>query len=83
MAKGFNLTAQINLQGPSNLKPVVAQIRRELGTVSANVDVKLNAQSARSIDSVSAKLKSMNAVLAAARDNTITLNKRCNNYLVP
>jgi hypothetical protein len=75
MAKGFNLTAQINLQGPSNLKPVVAQIRRELGTVSANVDVKLNAQSARSIDSVSAKLKSMNAVLAAARDNTITLNK--------
>jgi len=33
MAKGFNLTAQINLRGPGNLKPIVAEIKREIGSM--------------------------------------------------
>jgi ABC-type transporter Mla subunit MlaD len=40
MASAFNLTAQLNLRGPSNIRQVVSDIRKQLGTVTA--DVKLN-----------------------------------------
>jgi hypothetical protein len=36
MAKAFNLTAQINLQGPTNLKPVVSNLKKQLSGITAN-----------------------------------------------
>lgn len=74
MAKAFNLTAQINLQGPTNIKPIVADIRRQLGTVSANVNIKVSPQAAKSIDSVNARLKVMNETLVKARANAANLS---------
>jgi hypothetical protein len=41
MAKGFNLTAEINLRGPSNIRQVVGNIRKQLGTINTNVNVKI------------------------------------------
>ena len=49
MAKGFNLTAEINLRGPSNIRSVVADIKRQVGTVSVNVTPTLNRASVRTI----------------------------------
>jgi TP901 family phage tail tape measure protein len=63
MASAFNLTAQINLRGPTNLKPIVAEIKRELGSFTSNVNIKLDNRSAKSIDSVSNRLKAMNDIL--------------------
>lgn len=74
MAKAFNLTAQINLRGPGNLKPVVAQIRRELGSVSADVKVNVSPGAIKSVDAVTSKLKAMNAVIVQARQNTEALS---------
>ena len=74
MAKAFNLTAQINLAGPSNLKPVIAQIRRELGTVSADVKVNIDARSAKSVDAITSKLRAMNNVLVQSKQNADSLN---------
>ena len=49
MAKGFNLTAEINLRGPSNIRQVVGNIRKQLTGLTANVNVKLNPQTAKQI----------------------------------
>jgi TP901 family phage tail tape measure protein len=51
MAKGFNLTAELNLRGPSNIKTVVSDIRRQIGTVSATVTPVLDKSSLKSISS--------------------------------
>ena len=74
MARSFNLTAEINLRAPNNLKTVVADIRRELSTVSANVNLKLDAKSAKSVSTIKTKLDAVNAVLVSARGNTDSLN---------
>jgi hypothetical protein len=74
MAQSFNLTAQINLQAPANLKTVVAQIRREFGSVSADVKVNISPQSARSIDNVKNRLDALNASLVQAKNNTTSLD---------
>jgi hypothetical protein len=79
MAQAFNLTAQINLQAPSNLKTVVAQIRREFQTVSADVKVNVSPQAARSIDNVTNRLDAMNASLIQARNNTTALDSALRN----
>jgi len=49
MAKGFNLTAEINLRGPSNIRTVVADIKRQVGSVSVNVSPTVNRASVRAI----------------------------------
>ena len=79
MAKGFNLTAQINLRGPTNLKPIVADIKRQLGSISSDVNVKLNPQVAKSISTVTSRLKSMNDMLVTAKSNSDSLNTSLSN----
>jgi TP901 family phage tail tape measure protein len=74
MAQAFNLTAQINLRAPGNLKPVVDTIRRELGRVTADVKVKIDPKSAKSVDAVTRKLQNMNAILVTSTKNTNSLN---------
>lgn len=75
MASAFNLTAQINLRGPDNLKPIVAQIRRELGGITADVNVKLDQRGAKSIDLVSNRLNAMNKILMNTKNNVVSLNQ--------
>jgi hypothetical protein len=74
MASSFNLTAQINLRGPTNLKPIVADIKRQLGSVTTNVNIKLDNRSGRSIDTVTNRLKAMNDILIKVNANARDLN---------
>jgi hypothetical protein len=71
----FNLTAQINLRGPTNLKPIVSQIRRELGTVNTDISLKIDNKAIKSIDSATNRLNAMNKVLTQVRSNTASLNQ--------
>ena len=75
MASAFNLTAQINLRGPTNLRPIIAQIKRELGTINADVKVNVDARSAKSIDNITARLRVMNGVLTETRNHTQAVNQ--------
>ena len=63
MSTAFNLTAQINMVGPTNLNTVVAQIRRELGTINTSIDLKISASSARNIQALTSNLAQLNAAL--------------------
>jgi hypothetical protein len=75
MASAFNLTAQINLRGPTNLKPIVSQIRRELGSVNSDISLKIDSKAIKSIDSATARLGAMNKVLINVKNNTSSLNQ--------
>ena len=79
MAKGFNLTAQINLKGPNNLKPIVADIKRQLGSAELKITPKLDIRASKSISSINTRLKTMNSLLASAKSNTDTLSAAFSN----
>ena len=75
MAKGFNLTAELNLRGPGNLRQVAAAIRREIGTVDATVKVKLDKSAERSILNTSNALARLNKELQiTAQASALTTN---------
>ena len=65
MAQGFNLTAQLNLVGPSNVKQIAAQIRKDLGTVNANVNFKLDPAATKNVTALNSALKQLNTTLAS------------------
>lgn len=67
MARGFDLTAEINLRGPSNIRTVIADIRRQLGTIQANVDVQINPATARNLDTLNRNFGDFNRTLATTR----------------
>jgi TP901 family phage tail tape measure protein len=74
MASAFNLTAQINLQGPANLKPVVAQIKRSLSGINTNINLNVDARAARGIDNLTNRITVLNRALTEAARNGQTLN---------
>lgn len=63
MARGFNLTAEINLRGPANIRQVVSNIQKQLGTISANVNLNLNSTTNRSITQINNNLRVLNQTL--------------------
>jgi TP901 family phage tail tape measure protein len=67
-SRNFNLTAEINLRGPANIRTVVANIRRQLGSINANVNVNVSAAASRSITGLNTRLRTLNGTLA----NTVT-----------
>ena len=68
----FNLTAELNLRGPSNLNQVVSNIRRQLSTISLNLNI--NPATSRGIQSVTAEVKNLSAALRDAQTNAVALS---------
>jgi len=64
----FNLTAQLNISGPANLKPVISNIRKQLSSINPNINININtanlASSSKSLQNLNANLK--NTVVSAA-----------------
>ena len=79
MANKFNLTAELNIRGPANIRTVVADIRRQLGTINADVNININAAASRNISTITQRLTAMNSVLISARNNTDNLNASLRN----
>jgi TP901 family phage tail tape measure protein len=75
MAKGFNLTAELNLRGPSNIKAVVSDIRRQIGSVSATITPVLDKSNLRSISSeIKKQLGTITGNVNIKLDQTSTKN---------
>lgn len=68
----FNLTAELNLRGPSNLNQVVSNIRRQLSTVSLNLNI--NPNTSRGIQTVTNNVRTLNTVLRDAQTNATALS---------
>ena len=69
---GFNLTAQIQLQAPTNTSNVANQIQRDLGNVNVNVNVQANQ---RAMSGVNSSLQSIRSNAAASSKGISTLNR--------
>lgn len=72
MAQPFNLTAQINLRGPTNTRAVASQIRKQLSGIKVKVDLDLKGANAKNI-------AGMNKQLQLLSRNARMANKDLNN----
>ena len=80
MASAFNLTAQLNVQGPSGVKPVVDKLRNQLNSLKADVKVNFdksvtaNINNAnKSLSEMERRLKSISSLSASTRQNLSSL----------
>ena len=66
MAKTFNLTAELNLRGPSNIGSIVGNIKKQLGSINADVNLKINPTSARNVAQLTANLNKLTTAFNAS-----------------
>jgi methyl-accepting chemotaxis protein len=64
MAQAFNLTAQLNLRGPANIKNIVADIKRQLGTVQGTVNFTIDPKTTRNVGQLESALRTLNSTFA-------------------
>ena len=76
MATAFNLTAQLNVQGPFGVKPVVDKLRNQLGSIKSDVKINFDKNvssridaTTKSLTAMESRLKSINALSASTRTN--------------
>ena len=87
MAKSFNLTANLVLQGPQNIQPVVASIRRQIGSINASVNLKFDPKSIRNasaltsnIQALSTSINQLTASATSAQSAITALNASFNTF---
>lgn len=68
-SRAFNLTAELNLRGPTNIGPIVANIRNQLGNIAANVTVNVAPNAATNVAALNTRLTALNTTLATTRNN--------------
>lgn len=69
MSRSFNLTAELNLRGPTNIRPIIAGIRRQLSGITANVNVNINNNTARNINTLQQSINRLNTSLNATQNS--------------
>ena len=69
MATAFNLTAQLNVRGPTNVRSIVSSIRRQLGSISANIDLRVDPAASRNLTQISTALTNFNTTLRTTQTN--------------
>ena len=75
MASGFNLTAQLNLKGPTNVSVIVSDIKKQLGSINASVNLTVAPAAAKNISQLNASLQTFNKTLTVTTTNaTATAN---------
>lgn len=74
MAKSYNLTLQMNLQGPSNVKSVANKLKKELSGIGG-IKLEINQKSLASLDKATKKLKIISAVLTKASADATSLQQ--------
>jgi TP901 family phage tail tape measure protein len=79
MAKGFQLTAELNLRGPSNIRQVVGGIRKQLQGVNTSLNININKKNIQGISQANSRLAAINKTLQTttknAKNATTAFNK--------
>jgi len=69
MAEAFNLTAQLNLRGPSNIRQIVSDVKKQIGAITGEVKFKIDSSSINNTSKLNQSLQSLNANLANVSSN--------------
>ena len=75
MAQKFNIVAQLQLRGPTNLSSITRDIQRKLSNINVSVNVRMNRQTQASINSLSQSLNTVAQNAAKAQKSINNLNK--------
>lgn len=67
MAQPFNLTAQLNLRGPSNIRNIVSDIRRQLGTITADINLRVDPNATRNLTQINTALQNLNGTFGTTQ----------------
>lgn len=59
-SRAFNLTAEINLRGPTNIGNIVSDIRRQLTGITVDITPRINAQAMRNVTTLNTNLQTLN-----------------------
>ena len=81
MAQAFNLTAQLNLRGPNNVGKIVSQIKKQLGTINANVNIAINPAAIQTVTQLNSALTTLNTTLATTSANATTTAAAVNSLM--
>ena len=74
MAAAFNLTAQINLRGPANIKPIVSKIQKDINNAKIKLNLDVNQNAAKNITSITTRLNSLTKAANNANSSITNLN---------
>jgi len=74
MARPFNLTAQLNVQGPAGIRPVVQRLRRELSGIKADLKVDISPAAARNASRLNQQIKQLQGSLSSAASEAAKLS---------
>ena len=69
MAKGFQLTAELNLRGPSNIRQVVGGIRKQLQGINTNLNININKKNIQGMQQANTRLAAINKTLQTTVKN--------------
>lgn len=73
MAKSFVLTAQLNIQAPTNLRPVIQSIQQQLGSVRVNIDVRIDPAAATRVAALNTQLTQLSRTLTSITASTTAI----------
>lgn len=76
----FNLTAQLNIVGPNNLRPIIADIRRQISSVNTNINFTINPAAIGSSSQLSRALQDLNRAFAAVSSSAGNATSAINNF---
>lgn len=68
----YAINARLNLEGPTNLRPIVNNINQQLRGVHADVDVRVRPEALRSLSTANTQLTKIAAVLSSVERNAIS-----------
>lgn len=69
MANGFVITAQIQLRGPANIRPVVSNIQKQLQGVNARVNVQLPRGFSSQVNGITSQINNLNNAINQISQN--------------
>jgi hypothetical protein len=80
MAEAFNLTAQLNLRGPSNIRQIVSDVKKQIGTITGEVKLKIDTSSINNTSRLNQALQSLNTNLANVSNNAQNASAAIRNF---
>ena len=78
MARPFNLTAQLNVQGPAGIRPVVQRLKRELSGIKTDLKVDISPAAARNASKLNQQIKQLQGSLTKAASEAAKLSSSIN-----
>ena len=81
MASAFNLTAQLNLRGPTNVNQIANRIRQQLGSVNVNVGVAITQGATQNVAALNSALQALNNTLGQTTSAAAGASTALNNLI--